>query len=133
MSCYLQDRPFRQSPHSSLSFDHGLCIVSAMNELTPEAFDALIGQDFVVTNDDGAQITMSLTAVSRLETGAPATDIDGNPLRAVGFQLTLRGPAQPLLATQAYPVDIPGLGQHHLLMSAFEVGRTAVNYDIAFA
>ncbi|MEH6832178.1 MAG: hypothetical protein V7661_15205 [Sulfitobacter sp.] len=104
-----------------------------MNELTPDAFDSLVGQGFVVTDDDGAQITMILTGVSRLETGAPVTDIDGNPLRATAFQLTLRGPAEPLLTTQAYPVDIPGLGVHHLLMSAFEAGRTAVNYDIVFA
>lgn len=103
-----------------------------METLTKASFDTMIGQDFVVTCDDGTTLALTLTAVNTLDTGAPATDIDGNPLRQTAIQLTLRGPAAPVLPALTYPVAIPAHGTEHLFLSPFEAGQTAVNYGVVF-
>jgi len=103
-----------------------------METPTKSIFEPLIGQDFVVTCDDVTTLPLTLIAVSALDTGAPATDIDGNPLRQTALQLTLRGPATPILPALTYPVVIPGHGTEHLFLSPFEAGQTAANYAIVF-
>lgn len=104
-----------------------------MHDADKSTFDALIGQDFIVALDGGETIALTLSDVFEKQTGAPAANIDGDALRQTAIQLTLRGPAAPVLSALTYPVTIPGHGTHHLFLSAFEAGRTAVNYDIVFS
>lgn len=103
-----------------------------MEHMTKATFDALIGQDFLVSARSADDIVMTLSSVREMATGAPATNIDGDALRQTAIQLTLRGPADPILPANSYPITIPGHGTHDLFLSPFEAGRTAVNYDIVF-
>lgn len=105
-------------------------------QLTPQSFEPLIGKDFVVMGPHG-EVALSLDNIKH---GSAATlrdasvEIDGVVLPPrQAFALTLEGPLEPLLASQAYDIRVPELGEMMLLLSPFRQDQNCTLYEIAFS
>jgi len=103
--------------------------------LSPQDFDPLIGQGFVVVGEHG-ELTVTLDNVKHWP-GATLRDthveIDDVVLPPrLPFSLTLEGPAEPVLPSQTYEFRIPELGDMILMMSPFRQDQTCTLYEITF-
>lgn len=80
-----------------------------LNQLTHEQFEKLHGKDFRLEVDESSSLELSLAEVRPLQESARGGERQP-------FSLTFRGPAEPALPQQIYPIEHPDVGRLEIFL-----------------
>jgi len=81
-----------------------------LNTITLEDFEPCLGQTFLVTPENAEGLELELTQVKPLGDAGPKAGV------RQPFSLLFRGPLEPVLAQQQYPIENSTLGDLSLFL-----------------
>ena len=95
------------------------------HNLTPEAFDGLVGQAFTISASD----VLLESVLTECQVSEHLQVDDGR----VPFALIFRGPNDPVLNQGTYAVNHAELGEHSLFLVPVGPGKEGMQYQAVFS
>lgn len=98
-----------------------------LNTLTHEQFAEHQGKSFHLELDDSSSLELTLTEASPLQESSRGGEREP-------FSVTFRGPAEPVLPQQIYPVEHPTLGPLEIFLVPIgpDPGDEGIRYEAVF-
>lgn len=97
-----------------------------LSMITLENFEPCVGQTFLVTPENADGLELELTQVKPLGSPGPAAGA------RQPFSLLFRGPLEPVLAQQQYPIENSTLGDLSLFLVPIGPDENGMLYDATF-
>lgn len=102
----------------------------ALDELTVDSFKPAVGSKFALNAGDDTKVELELVDA---QANPPHEGAEQGPSERTPFTLTFRGPAEPILPQQIYPLEHGELGELEIFIVPLGVDASGARYEAIFA
>ena len=102
----------------------------ALDELTVDSFKPAVGSKFALSAGDDTKLELELVDA---RANPPAEGAGEAPSERTPFTLTFRGPPEPILPQQIYPLEHSELGELEIFIVPLGVDAAGARYEAIFA
>jgi hypothetical protein len=102
----------------------------SLDQLTVESFKPAVGSKFALNAGDDTKLELELVDA---QANPPQGGAGQGPSERTPFSLTFRGPAEPVLPQQIYPLEHGELGKLEIFVVPIGVDAGGASYEAIFA
>ena len=102
----------------------------SLDELTVDSFKPAVGSKFALNAGDDTKLELELVDA---QVNPPEQGAGKGPSERTPFSLTFRGPGEPILPQQIYPLEHGELGELEIFIVPLGVDADGARYEAIFA